>query len=97
MPPRRVVNRIEFLATDGVRLELDRDGWRLVKPRQLGQAQLERARELIERAEAVVAPERPDFREDPDPLATLADHAAGVLGLRITHRRFTETGSDKPR
>ena len=82
----RAVIQMEFLSRDGVRLELDGKGWRILNPRQLGEKQLAQARALMERAEACLPPQEPDA--EPPTLAELGDHAAKQLDLRINHRRF---------
>lgn len=89
MGPRRQLTGMEFLGPEGVRLGFDADGWRIVTPRNLGPAVLERARALVERCE--------DCRPEPDPdrlepltLEEIGLHAAKSFGLRVTHRHFRQ-------
>ena len=82
----RTLLAMEFVSRTGVRLELDGDGWRLVKPRNLGERELEAARELLAACEAAVPPPRDDG--EPPSVQELGEHAAVQLALRITQRDF---------
>lgn len=88
MAGKRELMRMEFLTRQGVRIELDADGWRLIRPRQLGEAQLTAARAVLERCEEC----RPAVEEGEDPptLIELGEHVAKALDLRITHRYFRQ-------
>jgi hypothetical protein len=86
MANRRTLIALEFLSRDGFRLVLDVDGWRLLNPRQLGQRQLEQARALLDEAERCLPPTAEDA--EPPTMASIGDHVAFTLGLRITHHRF---------
>jgi len=89
MGPKRTLTSMEFLAPEGVRIGLDGDGWKLITPRNHGQAVLERARVLLERCENTHPPIDPD-RLDPVTLEEIGLHVAKVLDLRITHRYFKQ-------
>lgn len=89
MGPKRKLTSMEFTAPEGVRIGLDGDGWRIITPRNLGPAVLERARELLGRAEECHPPIEPD-RLEPVTLEEIGLHAAKTLGLRVTHRYFKQ-------
>ncbi len=78
---------MEFLVPEDVRIGMDRDGWRIITPRNLGEKTLQRARVLLEKLEACQPPEDPD-RLEPFSLEEIGLHVAKTFGLRITHRRF---------
>lgn len=89
MGQRRTLVRLELLSTEGVRMEVDEDGWRLINPRHLGQKALDAARHLLERAETMALPDDPK-REGPPTWIDRAAHAEKILKLRITHRIFRQ-------
>jgi len=78
---------MEYLGAEGVRFGYDRDGWRIMTPRSLGQQVLERARDLLEKLENCQPPEEPD-RLEPFTLEEIGLHVAKAFSLRITHRHF---------
>jgi hypothetical protein len=84
----RTLTSLEFVTQDGLRLELDEKGWRLLHARQLGEAQLEKARAFVEQVEACIPPANEDG--SPHDLFQIGDHAAKVLRLRNTQRRFRQ-------
>lgn len=87
MGPRRTLTGMEFLAPEGVRIGMDRDGWRIITPRNLGEKTLQRARVLLEKLEACQPPEDPE-RLEPYTLEDIGLHVAKTFSLRITHRHF---------
>jgi hypothetical protein len=87
MGPRRTLTGIKYLAEEGVRYGFDRDGWRILTPRTLGQPTLERARITLEKFEKCLPPEDPD-RLEPFTLEEIGLHVAKTFDLRITHRIF---------
>ncbi len=89
MAQRRDPKRIEFLTTHGAKLEFDRDGWRLLQQRNLGEKDLARARGMLAKAEECVMPEDPDRLVPPD-LLEVGEYVAKKLNLRITHRDFKQ-------
>ena len=89
MANRRVPVRIEFLTTAGARMEFDADGWRLVRPRTMGEKDLQKARALLAKAEETVMPVDPARLVPPD-LLEIAEYVAKVHTLRITHRHFRQ-------
>jgi hypothetical protein len=89
MGPRRTLTSMEFLGPEGVRIALDGDGWRILIPRTLGQAILERARLLRDRCAECHPPVDPD-RLEPVSLEEIGLHTAKTMGLRITHRYFKQ-------
>jgi len=89
MANRRTLIALEFLSREGFRLEFSEDGWRLLNPRQLGQGELERARELLSRAEECLPPVV-DGETEPPSMKSVGDHVATTLGLRINHHRFKQ-------
>ena len=89
MASHRILIGIEFQSPAGFRITFDAEGWRLLNPRQLGQADLERARALVEQAEVCLPPVLEDEIEPPS-MNTIGEHVATTLGLRITHHRFKQ-------
>lgn len=89
MASHRTLIGLEFLSPAGFRISFDAEGWRLLNPRQLGQADLERARALVEQAEACLPPVQEDATEPPS-MNAIGEHVATTLGLRITHHRFKQ-------
>jgi len=89
MASRRTPVRIEFITADGICLEMDHDGWRLLRTRALGQKMLERARAILEKVEECRPPEDPDRLVPPD-LLEIAEFVAKKHNLRITHRYFRQ-------
>ena len=87
MGPRRTLTGMEFLAPEGVRIGMDRDGWRIITPRNLGENTLQRARVLLEKLENCQPPEDPE-RLEPFTLEDIGLHVAKAFSLRITHRHF---------
>ncbi len=87
--PRRKLTSMEFLAPEGVRIVMDREGWRIVTPRNLGEKTLQRARVLLEKLENCQPPEDPE-RLDPFTLEDIGLHVAKTFTLRITHRYFVK-------
>ncbi len=85
----RTLMAMEFLTPAGARLELDRDGWRLVKPRSLGERELVQARVVLEQAESCVPPQD-DPTAEPPTVEELGTYVAKQLGLRITHHRWKQ-------
>ncbi len=89
MTQRRTLIALGFVTKEGVSFELNFDGWRLLKPRQIGEKDLQAARELMERLEN----ERPPVRDPEDPPPTmleLGEYAAERFGLRINHHRYKQ-------
>lgn len=84
----RTLISLEFVAQDGVRMSLDDDGWHLLHPRQMGEAQLQKARELLEKAQETLPPPAEDGK--PPGLFELGDYAANMLKLRCTQRKFRQ-------
>lgn len=89
MHVRRQLKSMEFQSQRGYRIQMDADGWRLVTPRNLGQAALDDARGLLEKAENCQYPVDPD-RLDPPSLEEIGVYVAKQLDLRITHRYFKQ-------
>ena len=86
MAGKRELVSMEFLTKQGVRMEMDADGWRLINPRQHGEAQLVAARALLERCTVCLPKVEED--EDPPSLLAIGEFVAKSLTLRITHRYF---------
>lgn len=91
MGPRRTCTGMEFLGPEGVRFLMDGDGWRLVTPRNLGEAALQRGRGLLAKLEECRPPEDPR-RLEPFSLEEIGLHAAKAFNLRVTHRHFRKHG-----
>lgn len=87
MSKRREPKRIEFLTSDGYKLEYDADGWRLLQSRNLGPKALDRARAVLAKAEECLPPVDPERLVPPDMLE-IGEYVAKQLNLRITHRDF---------
>ena len=88
MGRKRELIQLEYQSSTGVRFELDADGWRLVKPRNLGEKELIKARELLDLMAECQPPRDP---EDPEPsLQEIGDHVAGAFALRQTHQYFKQ-------
>lgn len=87
MGPKRTLTGMEFLGPEGVRIGMDRDGWRIITPRTLGQKVLDRARVALEKYETCLPPEDPD-RLEPYSLEEIGLFVAKTHALRITHRWF---------
>jgi len=92
MVGHRLIHTVEFLTADGIKIELNQEGWRVLNIRQLGEAQRIAALALLARVEALAPYPPPEDR--PATALTLtedADRVATRVGLRITHRRFKDT------
>lgn len=90
---KRTLTKIEFEAADGILLEFDNDGWRIQKPRNLGEKTLAAARDLVEKAEAIkYAPLPPPNHDRELTLEEKSVIAAKVLKLRLTRRTFRQDG-----
>jgi hypothetical protein len=84
---QRRIYQIEFVTADGVRIEHNRDGWRIANVRGLGEATRLKALELLEEIEGhIMRP--PADPADPQPMVTLCEQIAVRFKLRITHRRI---------
>lgn len=86
MAGKRELVSMEFLTKLGVRLEMDGDGWRLLNPRQHGEAQLVAARKVLERCETCLP--KVAEGEDPPSMQEIGEFVAKTMALRITHRYF---------
>lgn len=86
MAGKRELVSMEFLTRTGVRIEMDSDGWRLLNPRQHGEAQLVAARALLERCKTCLPESDPD--EDPPKMIEIGEFVAKTFTFRITHRYF---------
>jgi len=89
MSSRRDFYAVEMQSRDGVRLECDVDGWRVLNIRQLGAGQRTAALALLARAE-IAAPRDPQVPFDSATFLEGCERAAGKLRLRITHRRWKQ-------
>ena len=87
MGPKRTLTGMEFLGPEGVRIGMDRDGWRIITPRTLGPKVLDRARVALEKYKTCLPPEDPD-RLEPYSLEEIGLFVAKTHALRITHRWF---------
>jgi hypothetical protein len=87
MRTRRRCYCVEFVTREGVRIEFDEDGWRLLNPRQLGHAVLKQAEQLITRAEGHAEKAPLEMLKDDEHLGR-AEYVARKLDLRVTHRRM---------
>ncbi len=89
MPKRRVITAMEFVSPEGFRFALDPDGWRIVKPRNLGETQIQDARVILARAEDCQPPVDP-LASAPPTVQELGEYVAKRLNLRINHHDFTQ-------
>lgn len=87
MASNRTLIGLEFVSREGYRLEFDGTTWRLHNARQLGQADLEKARALLEQAEECLPPVI-EGETEPPTLKEIGEHVAITLNLRINHHRF---------
>jgi hypothetical protein len=83
---RYLIHAIEFVTSEGIRLEWDGEVWRVQNSRQLGEAAKKAAFELIAKAEEI-GQTVPAELIGKHPLADRADFVAKRLKLRITHKR----------
>jgi len=86
MVQRHIIYQVEFVSSDGIRIEWDGDVWRVQNSRQLGEAVKTLATDLIARCQEVslVVPEEVIGKHV---LEDKAIFIAKRLKLRITHKR----------
>lgn len=89
MTQRRTLIALGFVTKEGVSFELNFDGWRLLKPRQIGEKDLQAARELMVRFETELPPVR-DPEDPPPTMLELGEYAAERFALRINHHRYKQ-------
>jgi hypothetical protein len=92
---RTLVYQIDFQTPEGVRIEFNDEGCRILNIRQLGEGERKHALDLLDRMEAYI---EHSFANTAEPLALTerAERMATKFSLRITHRRAkTITSSNR--